>query len=209
MKPYYEDGLVTLYHGNCEDILPSLTGDLVLTDPPYGIDKAEWDDIFPLTWMQFASHCAPVGGVMPGTWNLLRCPQTVGDWTYRWTLIAHLTNGMTHGAIGYGNYIPCVVYTSPSGSAHRSASDIQRFTVGREAKPDHPSPKPYNVMGWLVERLSEKGQIIIDPFAGSGTTLVAAKQLGRRAIGIEISERYCELIVRRCAQGVLFSDACG
>lgn len=87
-------------------------------------------------------------------------------------------------------------------------SDIQRVVVGREEKPDHPSPKPLTVMRWLVSRLAAVDQTVIDPFAGSGTTLVAAREQGIRAIGIEREERYCELIVDRLAQDVLdFGEA--
>ena len=68
---------------------------------------------------------------------------------------------------------------------------------------DHPCPKPLPWMLWLVGLVSQEGETVLDPFAGSGTTLRAARDLGRRAIGIEIEERYCEIAVQRLAQGVL------
>ncbi|MDD5304003.1 MAG: site-specific DNA-methyltransferase [Elusimicrobia bacterium] len=67
----------------------------------------------------------------------------------------------------------------------------------------HPSPKPECVMRWLVDELSEPGETVLDPFMGSGTTLRAAKDLGRKAIGIEIEERYCEIAAKRLSQQVL------
>ncbi|HXE85532.1 MAG TPA: site-specific DNA-methyltransferase, partial [Hyphomicrobiaceae bacterium] len=79
--------------------------------------------------------------------------------------------------------------------------DCKDFVVGFDAKPDHPSPKPLNVVTWLLDSLP--GGSVLDPFMGSGTTLRAAKDLGRRAIGIEIEERYCEIAVQRLAQQVL------
>jgi site-specific DNA-methyltransferase (adenine-specific) len=204
VRPYYSDGRVTIYHGDCREVLPHLPddyADLILTDPPYGFRKADWDDNFPLWWLNDAARIAPVLGLMPGIWNIVRCPDRVGRLCYRWTLAAHLVNGMTRGLLGFGNWIPCLVYTAGGTSAFRLESDIRDFVVGAEEKPDHPSPKPYPVMRWLVNRLP--GQIILDPFMGSGTTLRAAKDLGRRAIGIEIEERYCEIAARRLSQEVL------
>lgn len=71
------------------------------------------------------------------------------------------------------------------------------------ARPDHPCPKPESLMLELVAQFTDEGETILDPFAGSGTTLLAAKRLGRRAIGIEREERYCEVIARRLQQGAL------
>lgn len=77
------------------------------------------------------------------------------------------------------------------------------ITHPRQAPDDHPSPKPEQVMRRLVEVVTTAGQTVLDPFMGSGTTLRAAKDLGRRAIGIELEERYCEIAAKRCAQEVL------
>ena len=196
MTPYYEAGGIKVYLGDCLEVLPTLDAvDLVIADPPYGIDKAEWDADFPTAWMDEAARLAPVMGVMPGNWNLGRMPEQVGRLRYRWVLAAHLVNGMTRGAIGYGNWIPCSVYAAEGSSVYVQDSDIRRFAIGVDEKPDHPSPKPLNVMRWIVERLP--GDLILDPFLGSGTTLVAAKQLGRRGIGVEINEEYAERAVKR------------
>lgn len=273
--PYYHDEAagITIFCGDAGLILPALqpaSVDLVLTDPPYGIDKAHWDAEFPTWWFDDAARIAPALGIMPGVWNLTGLPQKVGRLRYKWTLSAHLSNGMTRGAIGFANWIPCVVYgtdmeaewcarfadwcdangitrrdldaaagTSDMGDwwlsrlPHRSQiptpqqwvlirgridpplsfdslvygtstqqqGDCRSFTVGREAKQDHPSPKPLNVTTWFVSRLP--GRSVLDPFMGSGTTLRAAKDLGRKAIGIELEERYCEIAVRRLQQSVL------
>ena len=71
----------------------------------------------------------------------------------------------------------------------------------------HPTPKPDALMRWLVTHGSGLNSLILDPFMGSGTTLRAAKDLGRRAIGIEIEEKYCEIAAKRMSQGVLFSPS--
>jgi DNA modification methylase len=207
IEPYFRDDAVVIYHADCRDILPKMPQvDLVLTDPPYGIGKAGWDiERPPIEWMEEAHLLAPKAGIMPGNWSLVDMPRTIGRWVYQWTLAAHLTNGMTNGAIGFSNWIPCVVYAAvdEGATAYRVDGDIKDFAIGTEQKPPHPSPKPYLVMRWLVARLSDEGQTILDPFMGSGTTLRAAKDLGRYAIGIEIKEKYCEIAAKRMAQGVL------
>jgi site-specific DNA-methyltransferase (adenine-specific) len=204
VRPYYEQDGITIYHGDCRDVLPGLaadSADLVLTDPPYGVNKAAWDDVFPTWWFDDAARVAPVLGIMPGIANIPLVPFEIGRCRYRWTLVAHLTNGQTRSSVGFGNYIPCMVYAAEGTSVFKQDGDVGRIVVGGDPKPNHPSPKPYQAMRWFVSRLP--GDVILDPFMGSGTTLRAAKDLGRRAIGIEIEERYCEEAARRLAQSVL------
>jgi site-specific DNA-methyltransferase (adenine-specific) len=202
MRPYYDEGGITLYLGDSREVLPQIEqADLVLTDPPYGVGKAEWDEAFPLWWFNEAARIAPVLGVMPGTSNILNCPREIGRLAYKWTLAAYLVNGMTRGVFGFANWIPCLVYAAEGVKLYCQNGDITRIVVGREPMPNHPSPKPLDAMRWFVARLP--GQTILDPFAGSGTTLVAAKQLGRKAIGIEVNEQYAEIAARRLSQGVL------
>jgi site-specific DNA-methyltransferase (adenine-specific) len=257
--------------------LPDKCIDLVLTDPPYGINKenAEWDKEFSLEWLSEAERVGKNLAIMCGTWNLLKMPEKIGGLNYKWTMAAHLTNGMTRGALGFGNWIPCVVYLEKYKSEprpevvdwclrfynwckenkiskddlnkatgfsdmggwwasklpHRAVApnetnykvlkekfnipesfdslpppstykadmigDCRDFTIGSEIKPDHPSPKPLNVMRWLVDSLSNEGDIIFDPFLGSGTTAVACKELKRNYIGCEISPEYCKIAEER------------
>ena len=201
-EPYYQDESCTIYHADCREILPLIEPvDLVLTDPPYGVGKADWDDIFPMWWLDDAARIAPVVGIMPGIANIPLVPFQIGRCRYKWTLIAYLSNGQTRSTVGFGNYIPCMVYAADDVSVFKQDGDVGRIVVGGDAKPDHPSPKPYQAMRWLVSRLP--GETILDPFMGSGTTLRAAKDLGRKAIGIEIEERYCEIAAKRLAQMVL------
>ena len=202
MKPYYEQDGITIYHGDCREILPSLSADVLITDPPYGVGKAAWDSAFDVPWDLFGI-ASPVVAVMPGVCNLLSCPREFGSLVYRWSFSAHLVNGMTRGHLGFGNWIPVLVWSQPGVSLYQKQSDCRAFAVGCDMKPDHPSPKPLNVMLWFLSRLP--GAVTVDPFMGSGTTLVAAKRMGRCAIGIEIEERYCEIAVRRLAQSVMFS----
>lgn len=279
MTPYYADDYVILWHADCRDVLPTLgddSADVVLTDPPYGVNKAEWDAEFATFWFADAARIAPTLGLMPGVWNLARCPERIGRLEYRWTLAAHLTNGASRGALGLADWIPCLVYladeapgwcsafadwcdhvgvtradldviagTSDMGGwwasrlPHRSqiptsdqwaklraaldppdaldvlvaaadpfrdsGSTSRAFVIGREPKQNHPSPKPLDITRWFLQRMPgyDLGRGVVDPFAGSGTTLRAAKDLCRRAIGIEREERYCELAATRLAQEVL------
>jgi hypothetical protein len=139
---------------------------------------------------------------MPGIANMLRCPRSIDGLPYRWTLAAYLTNGMTRGVLGFGNWIPCLVYAADDVSLFGPMQDAKAFAIDGQ-RPDHPSPKPIGVIRWLLSCLD--GDTILDPFMGSGTTLRAAKDLGRRAIGIDINERYCEMAAQRLAQGSLFA----
>lgn len=199
MTPYYSDSAVTIYHGDCREILPGLSADLVMTDPPYGVGKAFWDAELPFWWLNDVR--ADVLAITPCLKNLLDYPAIVGtSLVYRWTLAAHVTNGMTLSIVGFGNWIPCLVYSVEGVKLHTQIQDARSFAI-RGDMPEHPSPKPLAVMRWLVDALP--GETVLDPFAGSGTTLRAAKDLGRKAIGIEIEERYCEIAAKRCAQEVL------
>jgi site-specific DNA-methyltransferase (adenine-specific) len=83
-------------------------------------------------------------------------------------------------------------------------TDLWEFPTQTTDRPNHPTPKPLELIRFMVEISARPGSVIVDPFMGSGTTLLAAKLEGRRAIGIEINEEYCELAANRLAQGVLF-----
>lgn len=201
IKPYYYDPdyQIVIYHGDCRDILPHLPKvDLVLTDPPYGIKKAEWDENFPKWFITEAFKSSQSVCIMPGLWALSDCLDAMGN-RYRWVIAGYNKNGMTHGAIGFNNWIPAVC----AGVIPHGGQDAYDFTIHGGEKNAHPSQKPLKFMLFLVNRLTAHSNTILDPFMGSGTTLVAALQLGRKAIGIEIEERYCRIAVERLRQTVL------
>lgn len=204
MRPYYDQDGITIYHGDCRDVLPTLASesvDLVCTDPPYGFRKADWDGEFPTFWLPDAARVARTAlAIMPGINNVLRVPREVPPFAYRWMLSVHLANGMTRGLMGFGNWIPVMVYGREGVSLYRPQQDAAAVPVVGDM-PDHPSPKPLRAMTWILSRFPDGA--VLDPFMGSGTTLRAAKDLGRRAIGIEIEERYCEIAAQRLAQTVL------
>jgi len=175
--------------------------DHVVTDPPYGIRKAEWDEAFSTDWLPLAAKIAQQTlAIMPGINNVLRLPLKVPPFEYRWMLAVHLTNGMTRGLMGFGNWIPVLVYARPELSLYRPQQDCADVPVFG-LMPEHPSPKPERAMTWILQRLPNGS--VLDPFAGSGTTLLAAKALGRHAIGIEIEEKYCAIAVKRLRQEVI------
>lgn len=203
-KPYYQDEDTTLYNARWEDVLPSLAPEsigLLCTDPPYGFRKAEWDETFTIAWLAQAARVTRHAlAIMPGINNVLSLPRQVGGFDYRWLLSIHIANGMTRGLMGFGNWIPVAVYARAAESSYRPQQDATAVSVVG-VMPDHPSPKPLRAMSWLLSRFPDWS--VLDPFSGSGTTLLAAKQLGRKAIGIEISEHYCALTVERLRQFVL------
>ncbi len=197
VTPYYEADGITIYHGDSRDIISELEFDVVVTDPPYGAKKAAWD--FALPDLQFLTNASALA-VMPGVMNLGKMPAAIGDIPYRWTLAIRFPNS-SRSPFGLCHWIPCVIYADSNVKLDRGAVDFFSSTPRHDQSPYHPTPKPLDATTWVVG-LMPSG-IILDPFMGSGTTLRAAKNLGRQAIGIEIEERYCEIAARRLAQGVL------
>lgn len=192
MTPYYEDGAVTLYCGDCRELLPAVSGDLVVTDPPYGMGKAEWDEaLVPVEeWLPLARSKGPVA-LFCGVRALHDYPRP--DWVGAWV---RLGSTQRNGRLrGFNNWEPILFY------------DIDALPNDTIAAPNyhgiegHPTPKPLKLMAVLLSRLP--AGVVIDPFAGSGTTLLAAKNDGRRAVGIELEERFCEIAAKRLTQGVL------
>jgi DNA modification methylase len=215
MTPYYDEAGITIYHGDCRDVLPPLgLVDLVLTDPPYGnaTDYDEHDDtphgleqIIAAT-MPLMRQVARVVVLTPGIANVHRYPPPT--WLLAWVQ-AH---GSGTGKWGFNEWQPVLVYgTDPYLSAGKGRRpDVIRSRIGggalvkERAAIAHPCPKPLDFWTRLLIRCSpDPTDTILDPFMGSGTTLRAAKDLGRRAIGVDISERYCEVAARRLGQGVL------
>ena len=208
MKPYYEDDSCTIYNARCEDVLPELSGDVVLTDPPYGIDleygsyedsaknlDAIVRDVFPLM-----KAAAPVIALTPGIVNLHRWPAST--WCLAWTW-PH--TGST-GKWGFTQWGPILVYGTDPYLKNRLGRqlDVIKCSSSDYMIKGHPCPKPEGAWKRIMQRVSVfDSDLILDPFMGSGTTLRAAKDLGRKAIGIELEESYCEIAAKRLGQEVL------
>ena len=210
MKPYYEDDAVQIFHGDCREILPTLPpADLVLTDPPYGVgykygnsyqDDAEGYEPFVLGAFQQMRENAPMILITTGMRNLWLYPPA--DWVLCW---AKPGSTRRNGLGGFNEWEPVLVY-----GKRRIYNDFKLLPTAPNLSKDtgdHPAPKPIALYRWLVAVGSDNGATILDPFMGSGTTLRAAKDLGRKAIGIEIEERYCEIAAQRMSQMVLAFDA--
>ena len=150
---------------------PNQVWDAVVTDPPYGIDKAAWDSEYPKWLESEALRIARVVCIMPGQWALPACITGLGD-QFRAVISGRNLNGMTFGPIGFSNWIPAVC----AGEVPHRGMDAFEFTVGAEAKPDHPSPKPLSYMLKLIDRVSEPGWTVCDPFMGSGTVWRCLRQ---------------------------------
>ena len=201
---YPADFINQIICGDCLEVMkqiPDKSIDLVLTDPPYGINKAEWDKIYP---RGFEKECLRIGktvAIMCGQWAIPKCLQQIGD-SYLSIICLDNRNGMTFSPIGFGNWIPVIIAGE---KPKKRGRDLLSFVV-KGKKPEHPSPKPIDAMLKIIDRLSECGDTILDPFMGSGTTGVTCKELGRNFIGIEINEEYFKIAEKRINQtmGSLF-----
>lgn len=215
-EPYYDRDGIVIYHADCMDILPHLQKvDLVLTDPPYGIKAAggtggdnaaqartyedRWDDQpvpahILLAAMNAGKWCAVFGG------NYYQMPPSSCwlVWDKGWS-----------GGTRTGKFADAELVWTNFGTAvrlirHNWNGMWQEHMGQHKEHRFHPTQKPVPVMKWCIQRAPQPVASVLDPFMGSGTTLVAARDMGCKAIGIEIEERYCEIAVKRLAQGVLF-----
>lgn len=206
MTPYYEQDGIVIYHGDCLSVLPSLGRfDLLLTDPPYGIGR---DGSKPSTGTHGGRKAYDFLG-----WDAERPP--------RWVLEMVLSKADKHIVWG-GNYFVDALsanmkwlvwdkgqridqsdgelaWTSLDGALR--ICTLNRAELQRDGAV-HPTQKPESLMRWCLSQ-AEPVTSVLDPFMGSGTTLVVAKRLGKKAVGIEREERYCKEAIRRLAQGVL------
>jgi site-specific DNA-methyltransferase (adenine-specific) len=217
MTPYYDDGGVTIYHADCHAILPSIdpaSVGLLLTDPPYGLGytaqargsvqgRLEGEKVigdaepFDPTHLLAYPRSVIFGGnymtdVLPPSGWVIWSKVQDNRWShgrYSTRSLAEMAWTNIHKYVALYN---CFWAGSPM---HR---------MGEERGSQlHPTQKPVALMRWIVDRYTEPGDLVLDPYMGSGPVARACKDTGRRYIGIEIEERYCQTAVKRLAQEVL------
>lgn len=209
MKPYYSDDTVTLYHGDCRDVLPDLGPvDVVITDPPYstGRSESEWAATGNIAVsLHMASELAPVMlvfGTSSGR-GIEFARSSIRRLPHNRTLAWHRAY-VNSPAAGPWRWDLVLIHVFGRGSFGRPEESSLMLTDGTKAlalETGHKSPVPVRVMGWLYKPFAPG--VLLDPFAGTGSSLIAARQMGGRAIGIEIDERYCEAMANRLSRGVL------
>ncbi len=205
MRPYYQDDLVTIYHGDNGDFDPSIiVADALVSDPPYGM---AWD----VDTTRFSGGLQKVkrGKDWP-------TPIRGDDGPFDPTVWLDFEDVILFGANHFGQRLPVGTtlvwvkrYDDGFGSFLSDAEIAWKKgghgvycyrSVRGPGTNHHPTEKPVDLMRWCIEKTAG---VVFDPYMGSGTTLVAAKSLGRPSLGIEIEERYCEIAANRCRQEVL------
>lgn len=194
--PFYDDGQIKIYNGNFESVLPQLDEkiDVIITDPPYPdryVDEYNYYD---------------------GILNFLAaydCRQLI-FWSVRGEFPLDYT--AIHIWDRKNNIVPYERIFERNGNKkyrlfsylHLQVGNKVTASLARDVETGHPSQKPIMLMSKLVNDFTKPDQLIFDPFMGSGSTLLAAKKLGRRAIGIEMNKRWCEVAAKRLCQYELF-----
>jgi hypothetical protein len=208
MKPYYEQDGITIYHGDAS-MAHSAKFTALITDPPYGVGveygEGFSDDEHSIRYavVPVVSWCAMTAkraAVTPGTrcaWLYPR-PDEIG--------CLYFPAGAGFSRWGFTCFQPILYYGKDPYPPTNKQPNSRSWTGAAEDL-GHPCPKPLGLMTWLVNRATATDDVVIDPFMGTGTTLVACKLAGRNAIGIEREERYCEIAANRLSQGVLFGGA--
>jgi site-specific DNA-methyltransferase (adenine-specific) len=230
-SPYYQDDLVTLYHGDCREVLATLGDqsiDCVITDPPYTerthgmakTNKGKGHGVKAIGFAAFSEadleHALTECGRVTRRWVVATL-----DYAHAFAFDASPPTGLRALRVGVWvktNPMPQISADRPGQGweailfMHRTdtkptwngggKAGVWTFPV--QQGEGHPTVKPLPMVADWVRLFTESGDTILDPFAGSGTTLRAAKDEGRKAIGVELDERYCELIARRLSQDTLF-----
>ena len=203
MIPYYQQDGVSIYHGDFREILPDIRADVIITDPPYP------KEFLPLygDLSAIAHEILPDGGSVLAMAGQSYFPDVMRllseHLTYQWC-VAFTTPGAQASQIWPRKVITFwkpVLWFTKGKYEGKWASDVVE-SPGND-KAHHHWGQSIGGMRGLVQRYSGEGMTIVDPFMGAGTTLRAAKDLGRKAIGIEIDERHCEMAAKRLQQSVL------
>ena len=252
MTPYYESGGITIYHGDCRDVLPTLERvDCTVTSPPYNqigvlptkgtglwgqsrggagflrawqesgysdtMDEYEYQEWQRDVFSQIAAISAPTGSLFYNhqlRWRDGKCLHPLAwfyptDWYLRQEIIWDRAGGMMLNARMFVRFDERILWFVRGQTWKWNQECVGLGTVWRVARAqqqqgkEHPVAFPLEIPKRCIAAATDPGDLILDPFMGSGTTLRAAKDLGRRAIGIELEERWCEVAAKRLSQEVL------
>lgn len=203
-KPYYQQDGITIYKCDCVEIIPLLPkADLVLTDPPYNVGLAYCDgdnrSDYP-QWCESWFRLLPRPVILtPGIVNLslwlqMERPTWIGAW--------HKPNQCSSTALGgFNAWEPVLIYGRPR---KKLRQDVWSMSIALQPEADgHPCPKFLPFWQRLLLDVTEGKETVLDPFMGSGTTLIAARNLGLKAIGLEIEEKYCDIAATRLSQSMM------
>lgn len=228
--PYYQDDRVTLYLGDCREVTEWLAADVLVTDPPYGRGELGiHHDNVTIGRQYFGDAAMKVPAVIAGDDDTAVRDEALRTWGDRPAIVfadlripvpgsmqvliykkppdagARSTAGFRRDAEAIHLLRLPAGYGGRSSIIETAARKVNGNSVGLGARYGHPHAKPVDVMETLIAACPPG--VIADPFAGSGSTLVAARNLGRRAVGLEIEERYAERAAKRLCQDVLISGA--
>ncbi len=208
MRPYYDHAGVTIYHGDCRDIIPKLSGyDAIITDPVWPnavIEFNGWENPHELlaeALTEVSEDCKRLAIHLGCDSDPRFLDAISGQWPFFRVYWLELARPHYKGRLMYGSDVAYLFGEPPpsrDGAHVIPGRYIDSDSSGRQC--DHPCPRKLNHVKQLTRWWCERS--VLDPFCGAGTTLLAAKEQGKTAIGIEIEERYCEIAVRRMAQEV-------
>ena len=240
MKPYYEHAGITIYHGDCREVLPNVQGDVLFSDPDYGVginfteSRSNGDlsqntgrgarpskEADCLLGEMLQKVCVRRSGLLfwSGSWNRISAFSEIlnaSPWRIHHLGIWYKANGAGPSGNGLARRFEPWFWIEPKErDVTRKGEwdflpdciDVCRVVPGHDEALKHPTQKPEELICRLLRFFTVESDTVLDPFMGSGTTLRAAKDLGRRAIGIEIEEKYCEIAAKRLSQEVLEFEA--
>lgn len=217
MTPYYDDGQCAIYHADCREALPALKFDVIVTDPPYGVNEQANRATRGRSNLAASNDFANVIGddaPFDPAWLLsFNVPTVMFGGNHfaerlpsasRWLVWDKLDGLTSIRDVGFDDNADAeLAWTNLGGPVrlfgHRWKGMLKASE--RDVKRVHPTQKPVPLMTWVLKQVP--AGVVVDPYMGSGPTLRAAKDSGRKAIGIELVERYCEIAAHRLAQGVL------
>jgi hypothetical protein len=210
MKPYYEEDGIVIYHGDCREVLPSLRAEALVTDPVWpnaAVPLYGSDDplgMFTAMWAAFSElpkRAAVQLGCDSDPRFLSAVPASLPFFRVAWLEVVRMGYRGRLGHTGDVGYL----FGEPPASRPGQHIIPGRITdadpTGKQA--DHPCPRKIAHVRWLVRWWTEPTDLVVDPFMGSGTTALAAKELGRRFVGVEVERKFCDTAIGRLRQSVL------